>query len=217
MLFIYNIGNGIRPDDTIKFSKESYQKLLSQYEKNIPISSPQDRELFLGRLLLLFLRYNTVSGDVRGYQMALPESVFSYLQTNYHLQHECFASPMNACPLIGSFCSRFPDTDVFFGSKGSFFDYSLEEGVFEANPPFVEECMIRNIRRINDLLRHAEANQKPLTFFIIVPRWNEADCESYNLTVFGTSDRPESGEKSPYFVLELSLDKDTHYYRNGMA
>ena len=217
MLFTYNIGNGIRPDDTIKFSKVSYQKLLTQYEKNTPIATPQDRELFLSRLLLLFLRYNTVSGDVRGYQMALPESVFAYLQTIYHLQHECFASPMNACPIINSFCSRFPDTDVYFGSQGSFFDYFIEEGVFEANPPFVEECMIRNIRRINDLLRHADENQKPLTFFIIVPRWNEADCESYNLTVFGTPERPESGEKSPYFVLELSLDKDTHYYRNGMA
>ncbi|KAK8816637.1 hypothetical protein WA538_002498, partial [Blastocystis sp. DL] len=217
MLFTYNIGNGIRLDDTIKFSKDSYQKLLTQYEKNTPIATPQDRELFLSRLLLLFLRYNTVSGDVRGYQMALPESVFAYLQTIYHLQHECFASPMNACPIINSFCSRFPDTDVYFGSQGSFFDYSIEEGVFEANPPFVEECMIRNIRRINELLRHADENQKPLTFFIIVPRWNEADCESYNLTVFGTPERPESGEKSPYFVLELSLDKDTHYYRNGMA
>ena len=186
MLFTYNIGNGIRPDDTIKFSKDSYQKLLTQYEKNTPIATPHDRELFLGRLLLLFLRYNTVSGDVRGYQMALPESVFAYLQTIYHLQHECFASPMNACPIINSFCSRFPDTDVYFGSQGSFFDYSIEEGVFEANPPFVEECIIRNIRRINELLRHADENQKPLTFFIIVPRWNEADCESYNLTVFGT-------------------------------
>ena len=79
MLFTYNIGNGIRPDDTIKFSKDSYQKLLTQYEKNTPIATPQDRELFLSRLLLLFLRYNTVSGDVRGYQMALPESVFAYL------------------------------------------------------------------------------------------------------------------------------------------
>ena len=82
MLFTYNIGNGIRPDDTIKFSKVSYQKLLTQYEKNTPIATPQDRELFLSRLLLLFLRYNTVSGDVRGYQMALPESVFAYLQTD---------------------------------------------------------------------------------------------------------------------------------------
>ena len=59
MLFTYNIGNGIRPDDTIKFSKVSYQKLLTQYEKNTPIATPHDRELFLGRLLLLFLRYNT--------------------------------------------------------------------------------------------------------------------------------------------------------------
>ena len=39
-------------------------------------------------VLLLLIRYNTISGEVRGYQMALPEQVFSYLKENYHLQHE---------------------------------------------------------------------------------------------------------------------------------
>ncbi|KAK8830068.1 hypothetical protein WA556_000710 [Blastocystis sp. ATCC 50177/Nand II] len=184
----------------VTIHKTDYEHLKSLYEQK----NPPDPSSFHACLLLLLLRYNTISGTVRGYQMALPTSVFELLQSKYHLQHECFASPMNSCALLNSYCSRFRDTDAPFGSKGSFFDYEVDEGVFESNPPFVEECMIRNIKHILDLLEKAEKSGKALTFFIIVPKWDEKDCESYNRTRFTTPDRQTD-------------DENRHFYRNGMG
>ena len=149
--------------------------------------------------------------------MALPEGVFSYLKDKYHLQHECFASPFNACSLIGSYGSRFPDTDASFHSKGSFFDFYPEEGVFECNPPFVEEIMIHNIKHIQELLEKAEENHKAMTFFLIVPAWRDEDCESYNRTRYGTEKVPKDRKDNRFFKKELLLSKYKHFYRNGMT
>ena len=123
---------------------------------------------------------------------------------------------MNSCALLNSYCSRFPDTDAPFGSKGSFFDYEADEGVFESNPPFVEECMIRNIKHILDLLEKAEKSGKALTFFIIVPKWDEKDCESYNLTRFTTPDR-QTDEENQFFICQCEMSRNSHFYRNGMG
>lgn len=215
--FIYTMDN--QRETRLSIHTDNYDELYKKYTANTPVTSKADFSLFLQRLLLLLLRYNTVSGDVRGYQMALPESVFAYLQSTYGLQHECFASPMNSCSFIGSFCSRYLDTDAPFGSKGSFFNFTAEEGAYESNPPFVEECMIRNILHIQQLLEVAETNHKALTFFIVVPKWDEPDCESYNRTVYGTAERPEgdSPTKSPFFVTQVAIDKNNHFYRNGMG
>ena len=201
----------------MKIHDKNLKDLLTKYQKNQPDTNQYD-PLFLQHVLILLIRYNTISGEVRGYQMALPEQVFSYLKENYHLQHECFASPLNACSCIGSYCSRFLDTDEVFGSEGSFFHYSVEEGCYESNPPFVEECMIRNIRHINEMLEKAEENKKALTFFIIVPKWDDKDCNSYNLTVYGKEDRVnDDDEKSPFFVKKIVVNKNNHFYRNGVG
>ena len=201
----------------MKIHDKNLKDLLTKYQKNQPDTNQYD-PLFLQHVLILLIRYNTISGEVRGYQMALPEQVFSYLKENYHLQHECFASPLNACSCIGSYCSRFLDTDEVFGSEGSFFHYSVEEGCYESNPPFVEECMIRNIRHINEMLEKAEENKKALTFFIIVPKWDDEDCNSYNLTIYGKEDRVnDDDEKSPFFVKKIVVNKNNHFYRNGVG
>ena len=178
----------------------------------------ESSEKFYESLIRMLLRYDTISGDVRGYQMALPTGVFQALKKNWGVQHECFASPMNACPQIGSFCSRFKDTDSMFGSKGSFFEFEPEEGSYESNPPFVEECMIRNIVHIRELMDKAEQVEKPLTFFIIVPKWDDATCESYNRTLYGTPDRPDDEEEyDKYYVTKMEIGRNTHFYNNGMT
>lgn len=123
---------------------------------------------------------------------------------------------MNSCSLLNSYCSRFPSTDTPFGSKGSFFDFDAEEGVFESNPPFVEECMIQNIRHILALLEKAENSGKELTFFIVVPKWDEKDCESYNLTRFTTSDR-QTDDENRFYICQCEMNRNNHFYRNGMG
>ena len=149
--------------------------------------------------------------------MALPEGVFRYLKEKYGLQHECFASPFNACSLIGSYGSRFRDTDASFHSKGSFFDFYPEEGVFECYPPFIEEILVQSIKHVLELLKRAEKNHKPMTFFIVAPAWRDEECESYNLAKYGTEKIPKDREKNPFFKKELQLEKNSCFYRNGMS
>ena len=164
--------------------------------------------LLLFRYLLpfpLISRYNTTDGDAIGNQMALPKGVFDYLKESYGLECECFASPFNSYSKIGKYCSQFEDTDTPFGSLGSFFNFEPKEGVFECNPPFVEEYMIRNIDHVQQCLDQAEQEGKSLMFFIIVPAWKD-DCKSYNLT-----------KHSKYLVFDMEKEKRNSFYRNGMA
>ena len=81
---------------------------------------------------------------------------------------ECFASPINSH--FPHFCSAFLDTDVFFGSVGSFFDFHPVEGSFEAGPPYVEELMEAMRVHICQLLRNSS---RPLSFCIVIPEWRE--------------------------------------------
>lgn len=76
--------------------------------------------------------------------------------------------------------------------------------------------MIRNIKHILELLEKAEEEKKELTFFIIVPKWDEKDCESYNLTVYTTPDR-STDDKNKFFVHQFVINRNDHFYRNGMG
>ena len=120
----------------------------------------------------------SLSGLSEGYQMALPEHVFAALQKLFGVGHECFASPLNCT--FPSFCSAFSDTDQHFGSSGSFFDFWPTEGSFEANPPFVEETMTMMVRHIIDICNRSE---RPLSFIVVVPNWDDDKCESYQLAM----------------------------------
>jgi phosphorylated CTD-interacting factor 1 len=75
-------------------------------------------------------------------QAAVAPTVVSTLHRLFGVTVECFASPLNA--YLPAHCSLFPDTDAAFGSMGSFFELkpgTLEEGSFEANPPFIPQLM----------------------------------------------------------------------------
>lgn len=48
--------------------------------------------------------------------------------------------------------SAFPDLDIYFGSKGSFFDFNPREGSFQLGTPNVEEVMIKAATKVNLLL-----------------------------------------------------------------
>lgn len=199
----------------LRIKEDSLKGLYDMYkEKNSSKEYFHDENFLRCLYLLLFryfpfysltCRYDTTDGDASGNQMALPQGVFNYLQSEYGLECECFASPLNRYAKIQNYCSQFIDTDKPFGSLGSFFEYWPEEGAFECNPPFVEECMIQNIKHVLECLKKAEEAKKSLTFFIIVPAWRD-DCESYRLTT-----------ENDYFVLEIEMKKDDYFYRNGMA
>lgn len=77
---------------------------------------------------------------------------------------ECFASPLNSC--LVKYCSPFQDTDQWFGSLGSFFDYHPEQGSFEVNPPF---SILSTEVEDHLLVLLEKPNAGPLTFVLVFP------------------------------------------------
>jgi hypothetical protein len=61
---------------------------------------------------------------------------------------------------------------------GSFFHmyHTIEEGSYQLNPPFVETVLERVVQCILFLLEKSERSlaQKPLSFFCVVPNWDNA-------------------------------------------
>ena len=53
-----------------------------------------------------------------------PPQVFLALKEELGVTHECYASPLNQSDHTLSICSLFLDSDSWFGSRGSFFDFA---------------------------------------------------------------------------------------------
>jgi len=101
-----------------------------------------------------------------GWQAAIPDPVFHVLSKQFGVTTECFASPLNA--YLPNYCSVFQDSDKPFGSLGSFFDQTFNEGCYEANPPFTPELFEVMVNHMNQLLDQATG---PLAFIIFAPAW----------------------------------------------
>ncbi|KAI2491094.1 hypothetical protein MHU86_23476 [Fragilaria crotonensis] len=154
----------------LKLNHEHYDKLAALWNVTHDLSPDKndDRDEFYSDLYCLLARYYSIQGP--GFQAACPEAVFDTLQSGLHVQHECFASPLNC--YYGSFCSAFFEVDEPFGSSGSFWDFSPTlGGSFQANPPFVHHVMVRMVSKIESLLLNDET--VPFSFVVIVPVWLE--------------------------------------------
>uniref|UniRef100_UPI00398F8637 mRNA (2'-O-methyladenosine-N(6)-)-methyltransferase isoform X2 n=2 Tax=Pristiophorus japonicus TaxID=55135 RepID=UPI00398F8637 len=127
-------------------------------------------EKFLARVWCLLRRYQSMFGigahEGTGLQGALPVAVFESLNKQFGVTFECFASPLNC--YFRQYCSAFPDTDGYFGSRGSFLTFSPVSGSFEANPPFGEELMDTMVTHMEKLLGNSS---EPLSFIVFIPEW----------------------------------------------
>lgn len=127
---------------------------------------------FHARIFAMLQRYRnatgTRAGEGSGHHAATPPDVLQALHRFMGVEMECFASPLNCH--FPHFCSAFVDTDVFFGSVGSFFDFFPVEGSFESGPPYVEELMEEMRLHIVRLLQNST---RPLSFCIIIPEWRQ--------------------------------------------
>ena len=143
------------------------QKLFQAYN-----ADHKDSESFADRLFAVLQRYRAATGyrpnEGSGHHCATPPEVLNALRDHLGVEMECFASPFNSH--FFHFCTAFGDTDVFFGSMGSFFTFNPVEGSFEVGPPFVEELMEEMRLHIESLLR---ASSRPLSFSIIIPEWTD--------------------------------------------
>jgi len=92
--------------------------------------------MFSYSLLLIDMsfRYELFGDALTCCQTPVPSHVFLKMCEDFGVTHECFTSPLSR--ICSSYNSIFPDTDRYFGSLGSFFDFMPTEGSFFVNPPF---------------------------------------------------------------------------------
>eukprot|EP00438_Fugacium_kawagutii_P031012 Skav224085 [mRNA] locus=scaffold942:355461:362238:+ [translate_table: standard] len=106
-------------------------------------------------------------------------SVFAWLRDKMGVSCEVFASPLNC--YFAEYYSAFPDVDVFFGSRGSFFDVeNLPAGSYEVGPPYTEEVMELMARKLLRHLHSSQQAQEPLSFVVFVPHWGD-ECTALSL------------------------------------
>lgn len=159
---------------TVKLSADHFAKLREMYARKHKLEgdgskmAPKDQRQFESALFSLLLRYDSLDGG--GFQAALNEECFDVLLKEFDCKMECFASPLNC--RYSRFCSAFLDTDVAFGSVGSFFDFSPRSGCFEANPPFIPKVIKRMADHMTALLNAADG---PLAFIVIIPAWQDTE------------------------------------------
>jgi hypothetical protein len=163
-------------NQSYQIAKQYYSKLKALYKIHNQFDEKNDEQIFLSRLFSLVCRYesyfkNSIKiNEGYGLQAALPGVVFNELNKQFDVSEEMFASPFNC--YFPNYCSAFVDTDIFFGSHGSFFDYFPTEGSFECNPPFTSEIYLRMIDHIDHLL---DQSQQPLSFIVFIPERIEGD------------------------------------------
>ncbi|KFM59810.1 Phosphorylated CTD-interacting factor 1, partial [Stegodyphus mimosarum] len=113
-------------------------------------------------------RYQAFSGishnEGHGIQGSLSVAVFDCLHKHFGVSFECFASPLNC--YFRQYCSAFPDTDSYFGSRGPILSFYPVSGSFEANPPYCEELLEASFLHFEKLL---SSSQEPLSFIVFIP------------------------------------------------
>uniref|UniRef100_A0A8C7CQB3 mRNA (2'-O-methyladenosine-N(6)-)-methyltransferase n=1 Tax=Oncorhynchus kisutch TaxID=8019 RepID=A0A8C7CQB3_ONCKI len=187
--------------EMVKVNRGYFAKLELLYRYSC-IDDPRF-EKFLSRIWCLIKRYQVMFGagvnEGMGLQGALPVPVFEVLNKQFGVSFECFASPLNS--YFKQFCSAFPDTDGFFGSRGPFLNFSPASGSFEANPPFCEELMDAMVTHFEELL---EKSSEPLSFIIFVPEWRDPLTPALNRM-----------ETSAFLRHHMSVPAFEHEYRSG--
>ncbi|XP_018023571.1 mRNA (2'-O-methyladenosine-N(6)-)-methyltransferase isoform X2 [Hyalella azteca] len=156
--------------EALRINTMYFQKLEHLYRYNC--FDDRKFELFIPRVWCLLKRYQTFLGtnpqEGHGTQAGLPVTVMECLNKHFGVTFECFASPLNC--YFRQYCSAFPDTDSYFGSRGPILDFKPVCGSFEANPPLCEELMEATVRHMEKLLSESH---EPLSFIVFMPELRE--------------------------------------------
>ncbi len=160
-------------DKEQKILTSHYTKLKELYSNHCQADT--DLKLFPRALFTLLQRYQSFFGPHKyqgaSFHAAAPENVFEYLHREFSVSQELFASPLNC--YFRHFCSAFPDIDMFFGSRGSCFNFTPAEGSFEVGPPYTLEVMDETARYLDRQLEEAEKAGRGLSFIVFVPIWKD--------------------------------------------
>ncbi|KAM8946229.1 LOW QUALITY PROTEIN: mRNA (2'-O-methyladenosine-N(6)-)-methyltransferase [Pelodytes ibericus] len=187
--------------ESVRVNQSYFSKLFQLYRLSCTDDPGSDK--FLSRVWCLMRRYQVMFGTAQyegsGLQGALPVHVFQALHRIFGVTSECFASPLNC--YFKQYCSAFPDTDGYFGSRGPCLSFFPVSGSFEANPPFSEELMDAMVTHFEYLL---ESSDQPLSFIIFIPEWRDPPTPALTRM-----------ESSRFKRHQLLLTAFQHEYRSG--
>nr|XP_060627566.1 mRNA (2'-O-methyladenosine-N(6)-)-methyltransferase [Anolis sagrei ordinatus] len=187
--------------EMVKVSRNYFSKLWLLYRYSCIDDSSFER--FLPRVWCLLRRYQMMFGvglfEGTGLQGSIPVHIFEALHKLFGVSFECFASPLNC--YFKQYCSAFPDTDGYFGSRGPCLDFFPVSGSFEANPPFCEELMDAMVTHFEKLLG---ASSEPLSFIVFIPEWRDPPTPALTRM-----------EQSSFKRHQLILPAFDHEYRSG--
>ncbi len=161
---------------SFRISLPHYKKLQILFDRNNTNSSTMKdhQDSFCKKLFSVLCRYDMLEGG--GLQSALSGNVFDVLLNRLDCNMECFASPFNC--RYERYCSAFSDTDMVFGSMGSFFDFQFESlvngGCFQANPPFTADFILAMYKRMDQLLSNDKLTA-PFMFIVFIPAWTYSE------------------------------------------
>lgn len=174
-----------------EISKEKLVRLSKLYRNNdtasdndevtisgdvIPVQMPNHFWYFV---LVMCMRYKIAVGERGGgLHAAVDPMLMSLLSSRMHVVGECFASPFNCW--YDLYCSAFKDVDTYFGSRGSFFTTDLPDGMYECNPPFVEEVILMMVDRMKMTMTNKrstcdDVSNRAIGYVVFIPNWE--DCE----------------------------------------
>jgi phosphorylated CTD-interacting factor 1 len=202
------------PATTIRVSH--YRKLwLLWLTHNRPSTS---ENAFLSDLWCMLQRYATFTGGGAAIggaatarpgganlHAAVPQRAMDVMAEKLGVTGECFASPLNV--YFSWYCSAFPDLDGPFGSRGSFFEcgeLATRGGMYEANPPFVEEIIDAMAVRILALLDE-QPDDVPLGFVVVIPDWEDPVTRAILML-----------RASPFLRGDATLAAHGHVYVSGV-
>lgn len=197
---------------SLKINETHYIKLQMLFDRfNADSASlSEHRDRFASSLFALLCRYDMLEGG--GLQSSLTGDVFDVLLEHFDCRTECFASPFNC--RYERFCSAFPDTDMAFGSLGSFFDFdpTPEGGCFQANPPFISGFIEMMQERMDFLLK--STSKMSLMFIVFIPAWKETSgWKALNESQYLTRHLLLSQKSDPHFYCEGTQHRRRGRYR----
>ncbi|XP_060845063.1 mRNA (2'-O-methyladenosine-N(6)-)-methyltransferase [Rhopalosiphum padi] len=172
---------------------------LQKLEQLYRYSCYEDKKMenFMARVWCLLKRYSVFCSNSPDTQVSVPVPILESLHRNFGVTFECFASPLNC--YFRQYCSAFPDTDAYFGSRGSILDLNAVSGSFVVNPPIHCDDLIE--AALNHIDRLLSESSEPLSFIIFL-----ADGE----TTF-----VQKLDSSQFKRRQVVIPAYEHYYRHG--
>lgn len=173
----------------VKYESHVHEKLLSRYNGDVLCS----------KFCLFELGFNYYILDGHSFQWCVPLKAFHILEKYLPINAELFASPINF--YSRNYYSLF-FVDTFFGAVDNFFNIktlNLSEGIFEVNPPFIEQILIESSRIILNALHYSQEHAHDLLFIYIMPDW--LDSLGYQMLT-----------NSGYLIDEIILTEKNHFY-----